>query len=72
MVAPAWRVGFVVEADAGAGVVLDDDLVAVMGELARAGRGEADAVFVGLDLLGNADLHWVGSCWCLYGAGPGG
>ena len=37
---------------------LHDDLVAAVGELAHARRGQRDAVLVGLDLGGDADLHW--------------
>ena len=47
----------VVHADALAGVVLDNDLVAVRHQLAHAARHEADAVFEDLDLFGNADAH---------------
>ena len=36
---------------------LDDDVVTTLSELARLCRSERDAVLVGLDLLGNADLH---------------
>ena len=36
---------------------LDEHLVAVLDELARARRGQRDAVLVGLDLLDDADLH---------------
>ena len=37
--------------------VLDEHVVAALDELARAGRRQRDAVLVGLDLLGDADLH---------------
>src|SRR5512133_607570 len=36
---------------------LDHDVVAALHELARARRRQRDAVFVGLDLLRDADLH---------------
>ena len=42
-----------------AGAVLDHDLVAVLAELAHAGGSDGDAVLVGLDLGGHADLHGV-------------
>ena len=47
----------VVHADGVAGHGLDDDLVAVVGQLARAGRKQADAIFLVLDFLRNADEH---------------
>ena len=37
---------------------LHDDLVAAIGQLAHARRGQRDAVLVGLDLGGDANLHW--------------
>ena len=37
--------------------LLDDDLVALLRQLARARGGQGHAVLVGLDLLGDADLH---------------
>ena len=46
------------EATAEPGVGLDDDLVTGTGKGFRAGRGERDAVFVGLDLFGYADEHF--------------
>ena len=42
---------------ADAGVGLDEDLVAVAGELVHAGRRDGDSVLVVLDLAGDADLH---------------
>ena len=45
------------ELAAGSGTGLDDDLVAVLDELARPGRGQRDAILLGLDLLGDADAH---------------
>ncbi len=47
----------VVHADALAGVVFDDDSVAVRHQLAHAARHEADAVFEDLDLFRDADSH---------------
>ena len=40
-----------------AGVLLDEDLVAVADELVHAGRGDRHPVLVVLDLAGDADLH---------------
>ena len=40
-----------------AGAGLDEHLVAALGQLAHAGGRERDAVLVGLDLGGDADLH---------------
>src|SRR5207302_10534900 len=37
--------------------VLDRDVVTALNELTRTGGRERDAVFVGLDLFRNADLH---------------
>ena len=42
---------------ADAGVLLDEDLVAVADELVHAGGGDGHAVLVVLDLAGDADLH---------------
>ncbi len=50
-------VGAVVKADPGAGAALDDDLVAVMHQLAHAAGNEPDAVFVGFYLFRDADQH---------------
>ncbi len=50
-------IGVVAEADAGAGAALDQDLVAVRDQLARRAGNQADAILVGLDLLGDADQH---------------
>ena len=50
-------VGIVGQAGAGAGAGLDGDDMAVAGQFPRAGGGQADAVFVRLDLLGNTDMH---------------
>ena len=50
-------VGPVVKADPGSGPALDDDFVAVMGELAHAAGNQPDPVFVGLHLFGNPDQH---------------
>ena len=52
-------VGLVGECAADARTGLDDDLVALRGELARAAGREGDAVLVGLDLADDADLHRV-------------
>ena len=52
-------VGLVGERAADARAGLDDDLVALRGELARAAGREGDAVLVGLDLANDADLHRV-------------
>ena len=45
------------EAAAGAGARLDEDVVAVMGQLTRAAGDEADSIFEGLDLFRNAHAH---------------
>ncbi len=50
-------VGFIARPDAGAGIVLHDDLVAVLDQFTNTGRGQPHAIFVGLDFLWNADLH---------------
>src|SRR2546428_4803844 len=50
-------VGGVRRADAGAGIRFDDHLMAVRGHLAHGRRRQPDAVFVGLDLLRNTELH---------------
>ena len=59
-------VGVVGDADAGRGIAFHQHLVAEPGQFPHAGRGQPDAVFVGLDLLGNTDLHgnasFAGSC----------
>src|SRR3989441_12919249 len=44
-------------AGAGSGARLDEDVVAVMGQLTRAAGDEADSVFEGLDLFRNAHAH---------------
>ncbi len=49
-------------ADAGAG--LDEHVVALLDELERARGRQRDAVLVGLDLLGDADLHGAGTLPC--------
>jgi len=51
------RVVGVVHADADARVVLDDDRMPVVHELADRPRRQADAVFEDLDLLRHADAH---------------
>mgnify|MGYP006171610797 CR=1 FL=1 len=50
-------IGVVGNAGGNPGTALHDDLVALAGQFARAGRGEADAVLVVLDFLGDADKH---------------
>ena len=50
-------VGLVGRPDAGARIGLDDDAVAGRDILADSAGGEADAVFVDLDFLGNSDAH---------------
>ena len=50
-------VGVVGQASAGAGAGLDGDDVAVAREFPCAGGGQADAVFMCLDLLGNTNMH---------------
>ena len=50
-------VGVVLERGAVARALLHVDPVAAAGQLAHAGRRDRDAVFVVLDLAGNADLH---------------
>ena len=52
-----------------AGVLLDDHLVAVLGELVDADRRDGHPVLVVLDFLGDADLHLRSS---LTGAGGAG
>ncbi len=47
----------VADADPLPGVVLDDDLVAVMHELAHRARCQADAILEHLDFLRDADAH---------------
>src|SRR5665213_1448190 len=47
--------GVIVES--GAGAALDDHPMAVMGQLADAAGDQPDTIFLGLDLLGNADEH---------------
>ncbi|MNT84411.1 hypothetical protein D3C72_2244180 [compost metagenome] len=47
----------VAEARAQAGAGLDADLMAVGDVFARGGGGQADPVFIGLDLAGHADAH---------------
>ena len=42
---------------AGAGVVLDNDLMAVFDEFADTARGQPDTVFMILRFLRNADQH---------------
>jgi hypothetical protein len=54
---PRGTVMRVVEADACAGAGLHQDLMAGIGQLAYAGRHQADPVFVNLDFLRYADLH---------------
>ena len=55
-------IGVVTEADAGSGIMFDADGVAELDEFPDAGRGQTDAVFMGLDLFRNADFHEVASC----------
>ena len=50
-------VGLVRDRAALAGARLDQDLVAVLQQLARPGRSQGDAVFVLLDLRGHPDAH---------------
>ncbi len=50
-------VGGVLGADAGAGIGLDHDLVAMGDQFDDALRGQADPVFVVLDFLGGPDDH---------------
>ncbi len=52
-------VGVVARVDAGTGVGLDNDLVAVAAHLDDALRRQADAVFVILDLFWGSDEHGV-------------
>src|SRR5215469_503145 len=47
----------VIEADAGAGAGLDDDLVPVMHQFPHTARNKPDPVFVGFDLFRHADQH---------------
>ncbi|GAA3249890.1 hypothetical protein GCM10020258_04370 [Sphingomonas yabuuchiae] len=47
----------VLEIDAGAGLGLDDHLVTGGDQLGDRRRGQADAIFVVLDFLGNTDAH---------------
>src|SRR5687768_995321 len=53
------RVELVPKAAALACTMLDQHVVAGGNESFRAGRNERDAILVCLDLLGNADLHWM-------------
>ena len=57
IVAPGGDVVLVGDGGADAGVLLDEDLVAVRDELVHAGRRDGHAVLVVLDLAGDADLH---------------
>ena len=54
---PGPAVGRVVEPDPGAGAALDDNAMAVVGQLANAAGDETDTVLVGFHLFRNPDKH---------------
>ena len=59
---PKWHYAVVVgigDADARAGIGLDEDFVAVMDHFVGAGRGHADAKFERFYFFGYTDSHWL-------------
>ena len=57
MEAPARSIDLVGRADAAAGAGLDRDLMPGRDIFADSARGEPDAIFLDLDLLGHTDTH---------------